>query len=142
MTQQSEKNKLIAGRKAIYVFMHPERTEVLNFNNWWFEEVCPAYDKDWNALMPVVEKINSNGKFKVVMESGGNGTNTINSCSITKIEWVEFGKKEETKICGKSDYKISLIEVVYQAVIQFITYYNSINKTTRPNERPPARPPV
>lgn len=75
------------------------------------------YQKDWNALMEVVEKIEE-GDWIVEI--------AINHCKIwnTEAEYPDILSE------GHKDRSLKKIDVVYQAVIQFIQFYNE-NKPTR-----------
>jgi hypothetical protein len=67
------------------------------------------YHKDWNALMPVVEKIEAMG-YTVVM--------LANTCRIN------FDGSDDIKADTK-------IETTYQAVLSFIEYYNTTIKNQK-----------
>lgn len=86
--------------------------------------------RDW--LMPVVEKITLKG-FTVKIEtvnSGsdyyGNPTRNAYDCQINKCWW-ENQRLQKERICGRRDIT-SLIEVVHNAVIDYITWYNQTNQ--------------
>lgn len=64
------------------------------------------FNKDWNWLMEVVERINNTGRFEVVIQYG--------FCYITD------GMDELTLSFPASN----TIEAVYQAVVEFIKWYN------------------
>jgi hypothetical protein len=69
------------------------------------------YHKDWNELMPVVEKIESLG-YDVTIDG--------KRCYIT---YGDYGTKTYEHIADEECQ--SKLEAVYNAVIQFIHYYNS-----------------
>ena len=76
----------------------------------------PQYHTSWDWLMPVVEKINSvnNNEYDVIIWR--------NDCHIN----------DRTEIIFETSRRKSgelLIEVVWEAVIQFITWYNSLTST-------------
>ena len=67
------------------------------------------YSKSWDWLMPVVEKINSTGRFEVNIGYG--------HCNITDGE-----DKLTLSLQGKSTFN-----AIYKAVVEFINYYNREN---------------
>lgn len=116
MKENTESNKLIAEFMGLKIFS--DRTPSLE--HWWAEsedsvttyagtwpfQDPPPFDRNWNYLMPVVEKIEELGyKFmidgNVVTEKGYH-------------DWYA-GTTNESKI-----------ECVYIAVLKVITYYNTL----------------
>lgn len=65
------------------------------------------YDSDWNWLMEVVERINNTGRFEVVIQKG--------------FCYVSDESNELTLSCPASN----TIEATYQAVVEFIKWYNN-----------------
>lgn len=102
-------NKLIAvfmGMKplnndsSVLVFSTDRGNDIVSIDNL-------QYQKDWNLLMEVVEKINNTGRFEVVIQYG--------FCYITD---------------GLGELTLSLPEkntiyAVYNAVVEFIKWYNN-----------------
>lgn len=80
------------------------------------------FHTSWDWLMPVVEKINKDGSFKVRILFNANGTNGIYGCYIDKVEWVNNYLQDE-RISGYSNIE-NPIESVYKAIIKFINWYN------------------
>lgn len=91
------------------------------------------YHKDWNKLMPVVEKIESvqlDDKRHVVVRASANVQIFYKACIITYEPDEEAGDTNEgAAIQTKGETKL---EAVYQAVYQFIIWYNQQkqNETT------------
>ena len=106
MTQQS-------GNKAIAGFMDWNYPDLQKFIR---DSGYHNYHESWNKLMPVVEKIESLG-YDV----------SINTSYVDIMKYNEGGGMTQVA-CGEG--KGSKINNTLDAVIQFITYYNSINKTT------------
>lgn len=83
-----------------------------------------AYHKEWGWLMPVVEKIEKQGHKTVI----GGGDYWGNYCQIMYGKNDDEHKKllitqdAETKALGKGESKV---EAVWQAVIQFIIWFNN-----------------
>ena len=68
-----------------------------------------TYHEDWNMLMPVVEKIEALGYiFAIVCNEAG-----ITCSRSSGLERPDINLKAESKL-----------EAVYQAVVQFIQWYN------------------
>lgn len=88
-------------------------------------EPLPDYHLEWNELMPVVEKINKTGKYSVTIECSANGTNAIYGCLIEKCYW-KSSRFHKEKICGKGGRLNNSIEPAYEAIVEFIQYYNSL----------------
>lgn len=76
--------------------------------------VGEEFDTQWDWLMPVVEKIEAMGAVVEIWLSLGKG------CRIYFV-------KERNEFTHESN---STIESVYTAVVEFIKWYNSHNKTT------------
>ena len=74
------------------------------------------YDKEWNWIMPVVEKIESLGYHFFIFP--GN-----------HIQINENGTISSAKICKISDSSLSKIESFYQAIVKFIEWYNTFKNT-------------
>lgn len=81
--------------------------------NTWFKDKKIVqsssfkYDSDWNWLMEVVERINNTGRFEVVIQKG--------------FCYVSDESNELTLSCPASN----TLEAVYQAVVEFIKWYNN-----------------
>ena len=73
------------------------------------------YHKDWNYLMPVVEKINKETGKIVRME--GYACDITSTCN-------ENPSKKPFKIFN---HKNSLIDATYTSVVEFIKWYNTQN---------------
>lgn len=69
------------------------------------------YHKSWDLLMPVLEKIEAKGyKWEIGMSPF---SSSHHYCKIWSIGTIE---------------RVSLLDAVYSAVLEFIKWYNSINK--------------
>ena len=64
------------------------------------------FHSDWNWLMEVVEKINNTGRFEVVIQK--------------RFCYISDESNELTLSCPAS----STFKAVYQAVVEFINFYN------------------
>ena len=64
------------------------------------------FHRDWNWLMEVVDRINNTGRFEVVIQKG--------------FCYVSDESNELTLSCPASN----TLEAVYQAVVEFIKWYN------------------
>lgn len=86
------------------------------------DKIVP-YDKsyfyNW-SIMPVVEKINSTGKFRVRIFFDANGTNAIYNCAIEKVTWVNNYLNDE-RICGRSDIEKPML-VIWKTVVEFLKW--------------------
>lgn len=76
----------------------------------------PDYDRHWELLMPVVEKIEKMEHKTII----GGGDYWGNYCNI--MYGVSLKETDDTKAMGQGDSKI---EAVYKAVVQFIQWYNT-----------------
>jgi hypothetical protein len=107
-------NKLIAefmGEVTEYEINDPLFNQVYNFNS------------SWNRLMPVVEKIESLGVSTDIHYFAGIKKNTTGYFGTTFIGYTaKLSKYDST---NQYDSKI---ESVYNAIINFIKYYNQQNK--------------
>lgn len=84
------------------------------------------YHSSWDWLMPVVEKINKEGKYRVRIFFDANGTNSIYNCYVDKVKW-ENSFLMDDRICGRSDIEDSIL-VVWKTIVEFIQLYNQNNK--------------
>lgn len=125
------------GNELIAVFMGLEKdfNENKNGGQWeylidgyWLPVRKMKYHTSWDWLMPVVEKINKDGKFRVRILFDANGTNGIYGCYIDKVEWINNYLQDE-RISGYSNID-SPIESVYKAIVKFIKWYNLQNTTS------------
>lgn len=87
------------------------------------------YDQDWNELMPVVEKIESDfdPTMKTWIQINGRHCDVWNYFDVTEI-LREAGSPQDKRFKVRGNGKTKL-EAVYDAVTQFIHWYNS-NKPT------------
>lgn len=85
-------------------------------NNWPHASGKLKFHTSWDWLMPVVEKIESLGNYGVEIRHF--------SCSIYELSFDPSDLNIESNFDSK-------IEAVYNAVVQFIQWYNQ-NKTTQP----------
>jgi transcription antitermination factor NusA-like protein len=97
------------GNKLIDNFMYDNR------------RIFRSYDIDWNALIPVVEKIEAikcpiNIKIGVYISS--------NSCRIESTKL--FMSDRNDRYMGESILETKL-DATYDAIIKFIKYYNKLN---------------
>lgn len=102
-------NKLIAvfmsmkplnNDSSVLVFSTDRGNDIVSIDNL-------EYQKDWNLLMEVVEKINNTGRFEVVIRYG--------FCYITDgLEELTLSFPEKNTIYA-----------VYKAVVEFIKWYNN-----------------
>jgi len=135
-------NRIISEFMGLYVapfngryhFVCKEKKKLTDINiNWEFRLEEAKYHTSWDWLMPVVEKIRSDNQadkrsnnllsFKIEIIVQGK----CFSCQIYKTYWPNSGEYKEDRICGRRDIT-SLIEVVWQAVVSFIEYYNTTKK--------------
>lgn len=131
-----ENKEIIEGNKLIAEFMgykrHDRSIPSVGCKHWhiktsgYFEDEELQYHSSWSRLMPVVEKINKDGKYKVRILFDANGVNGIYGCYIDKIEWVNNYLQDE-RISGFSNID-NPIESVYKAVVRFIKWYNNQKK--------------
>jgi hypothetical protein len=97
---------------------------VCHRGHWWNENNL-KYHTSWDWLMPVVEKIETpmfdkNGQF--ISRTGADVQILYKACIIEYEPDEESGDPcEETKIQVSGETKL---EAVYNAVYQFITWYN------------------
>ena len=122
-----ENNKLIA--EFLSVKMHPCKTiENLKFlpmeerglyNGYFIEDL--KYHEDWNWLMVVVEKIESLEIFDRM------GRFNINTKNFDENYTSFITDKDEDFIQCDGDTKI---EAVYNAVVEFIKWYNNQNRVS------------
>jgi hypothetical protein len=120
------------GNKLIMFFCGAEDSEIdilgkvcpaIKYKDSYYPpDVLPAFHKDWNLLMPVVEKIRQTSKHGHLI--------TISFYS------KQIGNPTECRIymndIGLSEIVTetpSPIESVYQAVVQFIEWYNQSKNT-------------
>lgn len=86
---------------------------------------APAYDKDWNLLMPVVEKIETmpdkDFTFQIHSFRGHDKKGNLlpPNYMARVLDWVG------EDIVGTTKKGSSKIETVYQAVVGFIKWYNN-----------------
>jgi hypothetical protein len=112
-----ETNEILEGNKLIAEFM--KETGLTKVKD---DKIVP-YDKSYSynwSIMPVVEKINSDGKFRVRIFFDANGANSIYNCWIEKVEWVSQHLVDE-RICGRSDIKEPMT-VIWKCVVEFIKW--------------------
>ena len=122
-----ENNKIIA--EFLSVKMHPcETIENFKFlpieerglyNGYFIDEL--KYHEDWNWLMEVVEKIESLEIFDRM------GRFNINTKNFDENYTSFITDKDEDFIQCEGDTKI---EAVYNAVVEFIKWYNNQNKVS------------
>ena len=102
-----ENNKLIAEFMG-YSQPHPDYPT----STYWYKEgsspmAVLLFDVNWDWLMEVVEKINNTGRFEVVIQKG--------------LCYVSDESNELTLSCPASN----TLEAVYQAIVEFIKWYNN-----------------
>jgi hypothetical protein len=107
--------EIIEGNSLIRVFENP----LMGIKDGWVieastgERLYPVaslnYHKDWNSLMPVVEKIEGLG-YSVFIQ---------NDCC-----WIKAAKPR-IKLPPITHLKDSKIESTWQAVVEFIKYFNN-----------------
>lgn len=148
MKDNIESNKLIAEFMELKLFS--DRTPSLEY--WWAEsedsvttyagtwpfQDPPPFDRNWNYLMPVVEKIEQlrqgDKSYDIVIGFG-------EYCGIVQYEG--RGRKRAVQRWESSQpYRVdhehgiveqgtkrpdTKIQAVYSSIIQFITYYNTLN---------------
>lgn len=99
-------------------------------NDEWMFCDDANYDKSWDALMPVVEKIEAvqlDDKWHVVVRASANVQIFYRACIITYEPDEESGDTNEgAAIQTKGETKL---EAVHNAVYQFITWYNQQKQT-------------
>ena len=80
------------------------------------------YDSSWDWLMPVVEKIEKIGVSTEIHYFAGTKKQSFGyNCTF-------LGYKSDISIFETSNQHDSKIEAVYKTVIEFIKFYNKINK--------------
>lgn len=82
------------------------------WNKAAFKSTCFLYDKSWDWLMPVVEKIESMGCIVEITLCLGK------VCKIRKV----ISKTQDWQTCHESN---STIEAVFKACVEFIEWYNA-----------------
>ncbi len=114
MCTVTENNKLIAefmGVRNIDDTKYIENLKEMRADGLYFEQGYMTselkYDTDWNWLMEVVERINNTGRFEVVIQKG--------------FCYVSDESNELTLSCPASN----TLEATYQAVVEFIKWYNN-----------------
>ena len=116
-----ENNKIIA--EFLSVKIHPFKFIPIEerglYNGYFIDEL--KYHEDWNWLMVVVEKIES---LEIFDRMGRFNINTKN-----------FDENYTSFITDKDEYFIQCegdtkIEAVYNAVLEFIKWYNNQNKVS------------
>ena len=101
----------IEGNKLIYKFSMPGHWEkVKNCSDSFF--ISFNYHRDWNQLMPVVEKIGNDHFVKIQM---------LGSYTIVSVTTNKDLPPDERKIYSQDECPKT---AVYNAVIQFIQWYN------------------
>lgn len=116
--------EILEGNVLIDLFMHPNYTRKGDWI-WWNDRHGSRnhidalhYEKHWDILMPVVEKIHEPGIFPdLSLKEGVDVTIFYKAC---KIEYSDF--ETEYNYQEKADTKI---EAVWMAVVDFIKWYNS-----------------
>jgi len=112
MNNLTENNKLIAEFLG-YKQPHPDYpTSTYWYKEWQEPLTILSFNKDWNWLMLVVENIESKG-FDVF----------INTC-VCRISDVGEDRFEDIETFNST----SKIQAVYQAVVEFIKWYNNQTK--------------
>lgn len=76
------------------------------------------YDKSWNELMPVIMKISSDLDCHLVMAPGY----AYFHCENSDIDLPEGFDTDSSDYYGYGD-----IQSIFQIVVDFLTFYNSIN---------------
>ena len=111
-----ENNKLIAE------FMDMEYSDKRSFKNgeWTYSiKSLSKFRSSWDWLMPVVEKIENTNLFPTTE----NAVNVTIGATLYCLIQDSYGEKFE--IIGQDKTKLLS---VYQAVVQFINFYNKNNK--------------
>jgi hypothetical protein len=99
--------------EIIAEFMGEVLTEEDHAHNFTLDQL--PYRTNWNWLIPVVEKIESLGGRTAILFS----PNRHNICTISERDHTMLAQKEsQTKI-----------EAVYKAVVEFIRWYNTTQKS-------------
>lgn len=123
-----EEKEIMEGNKLIAEFMKMELETIYHEEgtdyNWtnspkslnWYSQSCPPFDCCWDWLMPVVEKIES-----LSYPEGYTVSINMNTC-VVKKENFETNFVAERLV---STISYNKIESVFEAVIQFITWYNT-----------------
>lgn len=109
-------NRFIPSRNCIE-FDKKVHHGVTTVKSYSYEDL--RYNRDWNWLMEVVEKINSNKNFYIaidqITQNGGEYCSESYGCA-------DFTKQSRKLI--SSNEGSTLIETVYNACIEFIKWYN------------------
>jgi hypothetical protein len=104
-----KKEHILEGNRLIAKFMADNQAELEHDLKKAGTLESMHYDSDWNWLMPVVEKIEQETEFGLVMYPD-------------MCYWNSYGDKPDgldEDFCG------SRIECVYEAVVEFIKWNNS-----------------
>jgi len=90
------------------------------------------YHSSWSWLMSVVEKIASTPSISITIESFTveNGDRPVGLCEIKRTFWMGSGIVNTEQIVYKKEFleKLSMIQIIWECVIQFIKWYNSQSK--------------
>ena len=90
------------------------------------------YHSSWSWLMSVVEKIAATPSISITIESFTveNGDRPVGLCEIKRTFWMGSGIVNTEQIVYKKEFleKLSMIQIIWECVIQFIKWYNSQSK--------------
>ena len=117
-----ESNKLIAEFMGVESYYANGYTNFIYGEDNHRTDVDLHYDKEWNWLMPVVERINTlDGKYKGSIYSDPWG---IVKCNI----WMKIKEKNHYELLSRPHFKNedfkNPINSFYKTVVEFIKWYN------------------
>jgi len=122
-----DNNELIAKflkLKSFEVGKTGKMAYIINKEDYGYKAIDLDYHKSWGKLMPVIEKIESISELSKNRKCNFHVTIEKHRCF---IKW-GIGYT----ICDINDYNNSKISIVYEAVIEFIKWYNQ-NKLNETN---------
>lgn len=108
-----ENNKLIAEFMGLTII-----TDNISFFDTGYNPL-KNYHSDWNYLMEIVNNIENLGKYEIDIQKKIDCDNTC------QINWLKTPYKYMVISVGLGKTKI---QAVYNACVQFITWYNENNK--------------
>lgn len=114
----TDKEKEFEEYKLIHYFLYGDDEHLKKWFN--VNNVSNIYKTDWNALMKVVERIETLGYTTLIKFYGDEYSNFVEILNTDE---------DPLQICCFTAHVVEepKISLVYKAVIEFIKYYNEIN---------------
>lgn len=128
-----EAKQITEGNRIIAEFMgRPYKFPRTKFSTGkaYEEIILPDYNRGWNELMPVVEKIAT----IVIKSNASYNSDHIPVIIIVPNGYVKINNLRDERIFVNVAVEGSLINAVWQAVVQFIQWYNTINTNIKTNQ--------